>query len=448
MSEPRSATVPQRLWRDIKPTQLGSADGTAGVRVLTDADPGDQPIDADIVILTGTGEAPAPGLAAAHARWHHAVADVVSLGSLAPDSDPGEDTLGLVIDLTRDLTDLGGGIHLAAAEGSIGVRRELLEAAGGIGDAPAHLRRLDVLQRLHNAGAVFVSEPAALAHGPGSGLARAVADGCRSDVPLEFALPEAAGLAAMPPLRSLGSIRRHARPAVAVNLNLAGATPSEAIANLRATLSGRLGDLEARVQGDDLDPAVVTAVDADPRAQVAPSSLADAGCQAPIQITVPPLAALDLRTLADLHELAFAEEAGALHVTVPGASPQEAMIEVVATGAHRRANRLAATSGEDPAAIIGRLYGERWVSGVEVSTRRHGVDEPQVTEHGPLAAATDIDLERKNHLRFRERANDMAERAAILDRRTLAERLKAREVRQAAERIESRLSDLPPRNAP
>nr|MDQ3572744.1 hypothetical protein [Actinomycetota bacterium] len=211
------------------------------------------------------------------------------------------------------------------------------------------------------------------------------------------------------------------------------------LANLDATLAGRLGDLEIRVQGEGLDPAVVAAIDADPRAQAAPSSLADGRCQAPIQITVPPLAALDPRTLADLHELAFAEPAGALHVTVPGATPQEAMIEVVATGALRRADRLAAASGEEPAAIIGRLYGERWVSGVEVSTRRHGVEEPQVTEHGPLAAATDLDLERKNHLRFRDRANDTAERAASLERRTLAERLRAREIRREAERIEERL---------
>ena len=115
------------------------------------------------------------------------------------------------------------------------------------------------------------------------------------------------------------------------------------------------------------------------------------------------------------------------------------MIEVVSTAAWRRAKRLAGATGEAPEQVIGSLFGERWVSGVEVSTRRHGVDEPQVTEHGPLAAATDLDHERNAHLRFRERADDLAERAATLGRRTLAERLRARRERQAAERVEARL---------
>ena len=115
------------------------------------------------------------------------------------------------------------------------------------------------------------------------------------------------------------------------------------------------------------------------------------------------------------------------------------MIEVVATAAWRRAERLAGATDDPPEAVIGRLFGERWMSGVEVSTRAHGVEEPQVTEHGPLAAATDLEHERNAHLRFRERADDLAERAATLAERTLAERLRAREERRAAERAESRL---------
>jgi hypothetical protein len=158
-------------------------------------------------------------------------------------------------------------------------------------------------------------------------------------------------------------------------------------------------------------------------------------------VTLPALASLDARTLGDLHELALGEDVGALHVTVPGAAPQDAMIEVVATAAWRRAERLSSATGEPPEQIIGRLFGERWVSGVEVSTRRHGVDEPQVTEHGPLAAATDLGHERNAHLRFRERATDLEERAATLAQRTLVERLHARAERQAAERVESRLTD-------
>lgn len=62
-----------------------------------------------------------------------------------------------------------------------------------------------------------------------------------------------------------------------------------------------------------------------------------------------------------------------------------------------------------------------------------------MTEHGPLAAATDLKHERSAHLRFRDRANDLAERAGALGRRTLIERLRARAERRRAERIEARL---------
>ncbi len=438
MSALQPATVAQHLWRDIAAQAPAQGDHGNRARLLTDADPSDQAIAEEVVIFLGSGDRPTPGLIEAHLRWHACVADAVSLGTLVPD-DGSDDSLGLILDLTRDLTDLAGGLHLAAAEGSIGVRRELLDAAGGVGNTPAPLRRIDVLQRLHNAGAVFVAEPGAVAHGVGSGLARAVAGSIEQGSALELSHPGEASLAALPPLRRIPSARRHLRPAVAVNLDLSGVPAASAEITLGAALGGSLGDVEVRIQGEHLAPAVLTAIEADPRAGLAPSSLGDPACQSPIQISVPAPARLDPRTLADLHALILAEGVGALHVTVPGATPQDAMIEVVATGAWRRAQRLATVSGEEAPAIMGRLYGERWVSGVEVSTRMHGVEEPQVTEHGPLAAATDPELERANHIRFRERANDMAQRVESFDRKTLAERLRARAVRQEAERVESRL---------
>jgi hypothetical protein len=289
---------------------------------------------------------------------------------------------------------------------------------------------------------VFAADSEALAHGSPGELAATVARSVVAGEPLELALPTAATLVPLPPFREVASARRHTRPALAVNLSVETATPAdEALATIRGALAGRLGDLELRVQVDESHPGfqrISEAVAADPRAGLDASSL-DEATDAPFQVTVPWQAALDPRTLADLHELALGEDAAALHVTVPGEAPQDAMIEVASTAAWRRARRLAAATGEEAEAIIGRLFGERWISGVEVSTRRHGVDEPQVTEHGPLAAATDLEHERNAHLRFRERAEDLAERAATLADRTLAERLRAREERRAAERVEARL---------
>jgi hypothetical protein len=462
---PAPAGVPQGLWRDIEVPPLGELKPEARVSLIADGEPaGLSPDDqtyptelmevvapgtkatGDVVIVLPADAAPTPGLVEAHARWHHAAGDVVSLGPVAPRGGERDAGLGIVRDLTRDLTDLAGGYHLAAADGTIAVGRDLLAEAGGLGDAPGGLRRLDLLYRLHCAGAVFVADPEALVYGAPGELAATVARTVQSGGSLEAELPTAAALVPLPPFREVASARRHTRPALAVNLRVEAATPAdEAIATVRGALGGRMGDLELRVQVEESHLSfdeISRALAADPRAGLDVSSLEEA-TEVPFQVTVPWQAALDPRTLADLHELALGEEAGALHVTVPGEAPQDAMIEVVATAAWRRAQRLFQATGEDTDRIIGRLFGERWISGVEVSTRRHGIDEPQVTEHGPLAAATDLDHERNAHLRFRDRAEDLAERAATLAERTLAERLRAREERRAAERVEARLSGRP-----
>ena len=477
MSEPRPADVLAGHWRDIEVPELGSWEPSERVSVVIDGDdPGlsgatvaglrEQSYPAElieviepessaepsgsVVVLVAAGAVPDREFVEAHARWHHAVADAVSFGALEPAAEePGQavEPLELVCDLTRDLTDPMGGHHLAGAEGSVGVRGKLLGDAGGLAESRASggtaLARLDLAHRLHCAGAVFVAEPRARASGRPIGIAAAVAAACKDGESLELRMPQASALVALPPFREPGAARRHERAALAVNVDAGDAKPDEVLATLAGVLRGHMGDIEVRVQISDSHPAharVAAAVAADPRASLGGSSLVD-GTDAPFQATVPAVAIVDPRTIADLHELALREDAGALHVTVPGMRPQEAMIEVVATAAWRRASRLAEATGEDRAAILGRLYGERWVSGVEVSTRRHGIAEPQVTEHGPLAKATDLGHERNAHLRFRERAEDMAERAATQAQRTLTERLRAREERKAAERIEARLGE-------
>ena len=471
MSAPEPASVAADHWRDIEVPELGSWAPRERVTVLIDGDAGqsgptvaalrEQSYPAElidvvepeasrepgdgVVILVAAGVVPAREFVEAHARWHHAVADAVSFGPLEPGDPATPEPLGLVIDLTRDLTDPAGGYHLAAAEGSVAMRAELLREAGGPGDAPNAVRRLDLAHRLLAAGAVFAAEPEARARGKAPGLAAAVARACESGKSLELDLPAAAALVALPPFRDPASPRRHTRAALAVNVRVDEADTDEAVATITGALRGHMGDIELRVQVPDAHPGrerIAAAVGADPRASLGPSTL-DEPCEAPFQVTVPTAAMLDPRTVADLHELALGEDVGALHVTVPGTRPQDAMIEVVSTAAWRRSQRLARATGEPAAEILGRLYGERWVSGVEVSTRRHGIEEPQVTEHGPLAKATDLGHERNAHLRFRERAEDMAVRAAALAERTLVERLRARAERQAAERVESRLSDNP-----
>src|SRR5215211_953468 len=194
----------------------------------------------------------------------------------------------------------------------------------------------------------------------------------------------------------------------------------------------------ARPPGDRLGDPASAAADRDPRARIAPPST-EGFCASPFQVLIPAVARPDRRTVADLHRLLVAEGVGALHVTVPGAPPQDTMIEAIASGALARASRVAEASGEAPEMVLGNLFGERWLSGVEVSVRRHGVEEPHVTEHGPLSAATDVEHERIQHLRFRDRADDLEAQADAQAAKVLAERLRVRKERRRAERLEAKL---------
>jgi hypothetical protein len=428
--------------------------------------------EGDLLMLLGPGTIPCADHLAAHARWHQAAADAVSLSPAKPIDgaglDPGvlqpgggatlaalleprragEDPFGLVLDLTADLTDLQGGLFLAAALGTLGVRRETYLAAGGAAsdDLPAPLRRLDLAYRLSCHGALFAPETSAPAWTvtgrDETELAGAIAAAAIAGRTLELDHPEAASLVPLAPFRPTGSPRRFRRPALTIDLDVGGEPASEVLATIEPVLGGRLGDLELRIQVDDGHPEreALAAAAGDPRATIGPPSTG-AFCESPFQVLLPAVALPDRRTIADLHSLLVVEGVGALHVTVPGAPPDETMIEAVATGPLARARRVATATGEETEVALGRLFGERWVSGVEVSVRRHGVEEPHVTEHGPLAAATDAEHERIQHLRFRDRADDLDVKTAAQARRVIAERLRTREERLRAEQLEARLRE-------
>jgi hypothetical protein len=432
---------------------------------------GEREPEGDVIVLLEAGAIPSPDFVAAHARWHGAVVDAVSLGPVLRIDPKGldrsalerglgaeplaaalrerlideDDPFDLIGDLTRSYTDVADGLVVAGGLGSLGVRRETVQAAGGRGEQPSPLHRLDLAQRLQCYGAVFAPEPRAaawVADGRASAeLARAATAAATGGERLEVRHPEAASIVALPPFRTVASPRRYRRPAVVVNVDAGGSDAAGVAATIAPLLGGVLGDLELRLQVPEDHPErgeLARLVADDPRARIAPSSLAGF-CDSPFQVTVPAEALPDSRTLADLHRLAIGEGAGAMHVTVPGAPPQDVMIEVVASGAWERARRIADRRGEAVEVVLGQVFGERWVSGVEVNVRAHGVDEPHVTEHGPLAAATDLRRERVQHLRFRSRADDLERATRSIADRVIAERLRARSDRRYANRLEARL---------
>ena len=96
------ADVTQGLWRDIDVADPGALEAEARVSVVALGDPApglaealgaqtypadlielaDGEPEGDLVIFLPAGARPEPDLVAAHARWHHAASDVVSLGSV------------------------------------------------------------------------------------------------------------------------------------------------------------------------------------------------------------------------------------------------------------------------------------------------------------------------------------------------------------------------------
>jgi hypothetical protein len=433
------------------------------------ADDGERVPAGEVLIFVTAGAVPGPSMVEAHVRWHLAVADAVTAGPMRPldptglaagrvheaaaagevatvfDSRPGEgpEPLGLLEDLTRGLTEFDQGLYRAAALGNVGMRHATYAAIGGESAEPGgHLRRLDRAQRLACFGAVFVPEPAAVCWAAHAATLAAVArldPHARTDPHSARAPIGAAALIPAPPFRRLASPRRFRRPAMIVNLDAAGATAGELCAAIETIVDGRCGDLELRVQLASEHPeraAIEAAVAADERIVLGGRST-ESFCASPVQVMMPGVVMPDRRTLGDLCELVISERVGAIRVTVPGVHPDEAMVYAYASGPLARARRVATITGEPLDQALIRLFGERWMSGVEVSLRPHGVDEAEITEHGLLAPATDLDEERTKHLRYRRLAHELATRAAIQDKRVVKERLRVRAARTRADRVEA-----------
>jgi hypothetical protein len=423
----------------------------------------------EVLIFVTAGAVPGPSMIEAHVRWHLAVADAVTVGPMRPldpagldgaqvrdaaaagelatalDARAGEgpEPLSLMDDLTRGLTEFDLGLYRAAALGNVGMRRATLAAIGGESAEPGgHLRRLDRAQRLACFGAVFVPEPAAVCWATHAAALVAVArldPSAPTDSDSAGAPIGATELIPAAPFRQLPSPRRLRRPAVVVNLDAAGATADELRHAIETIVDGRCGDLELRVQlaSDHPERSAIEAVVAADERIVFGERSTESFCASPVQVTMPGVVMPDPRTIADLCELVISERVGVIRVTVPGVPPAEAMVHAYASGPLARASRVARSTGEPLDQVLIHLFGERWMSGVEVSLRPHGVDEAEITEHGLLAPATDLDEERTKHLRYRRLSSELATRAAVQDRRLVKERLRVRAARLRAERAEA-----------
>jgi hypothetical protein len=440
----------------------------------------------ELAVFLAAGAIPAPQCLAAHARWHETVSDAVTVGrsrridahsasaerlaagapadELQALADDGEAAaLEAFLAATRSLTERRADLFRVAAGQNVAVRSALLAE---LGEARAphdpRLWRLDLAYRLEQAGCVFVPEAEAESfhHYPQANWLEAE--------PQRASDQRSASLIPLPGFRPPGGGRLRERPALAVAVK---AQPDEPAAEILQTvdclLAGRLSDLRLSLELADDHPAraeLAAACAADPRVALQRPGQA-AVADAPYQVRWPALAVADERTLSDLYELIAEEGVGALHVTVPGRldrflgeRPRLAerawrgpTVEVAATGPLARARRLASSSDSspdsrsaDPTLLLGSLFGERWVSGVEVGVHRRGAPAPEAGERHRLPPAADLAHERAEHLRHRARAATNQARSHRQAQRAVRERLRASNERLRAERLEARLARVSP----
>ena len=465
-------------------TMVRPADGAADDRALADAAGG------EVVLFLAAEALPVRAFLEAHARWHHAVSDAVSIGIVEPgdpgDADPARlreaaraDALGDVVSMrgdhpgrgalqaylesTGDLTAPVPGLFRVAAQRNVALRAETYRAAGALRDVgDPELARLDLAYRLHAFGAVFAPEREAVAYGSetGDGLAvpapPAPAAGAAAGAPGERVDPRLVELIPVPGFRPRRPGRIHRRPALVVNVAVGDRGADEALEAVDAVLSGRFTDLEVRLQvpeGSQDRQALEEALADEPRASVA----AGAGvCESPHQVTMPLEAVPDERTFERVHAMVWEKGIGALRLRVPrragrggrvaGALGRGTTLEVVATGPLARARRIASHYGGEERAILRDLFGERRIGGSGVRVGRRGAREGTGRDEGDIAPEADLARERAEHLRHRARAATNQARADRQAQRVVRERMKARQETARADRLQAQLARVSPRH--
>lgn len=356
----------------------------------------------ELLILLDADMIPAPWQVEAHARWHHTARDLVTLGwrvhldvdglsaedvaSAARSGSPddmaaafGERELGGVqwiegfVERTRQLTTQRPDHFRIFTGGNSGMSTEMWREAGGMHVFGVRgIEDTELAYRLSNLGAVFVPVPDAMNwhQGPSYFQTERKAQAKHERVPLLANYVPIGGF------RSTSGGRSYAVPALALIIPVGDTPPAGVVELVDAAFAGSFQDIsvtllvapdyaEAKFLRDSFasDHRVTVAAD-DGRP---PYELVG---DTPVFVVLPPEAVPGHETLAGIFSRLTAATIGALHLTVPGCHPRRAMLHAYATGASRRAARIAADTDADWEATVGTVFGETWAAGVDVGVKQ------------------------------------------------------------------------------
>ena len=269
----------------------------------------------DIILFLDSDSMPEAGWLAAHARWHHYVSDVLTIGfrahasadhvspdavrrrqgtlqALFPNRAPGPVPVDrrLYMLRTNDMTTRSDDLFQAIIGGNFGIGRDFYWQAGGHDESFERYGWEDneFCYRVYNRGGLFAPVRDALVWHQG-GHPQNDPDKRRS---LRLQMGKAGNLIAHPLFRGVNSRRVYAVPQYVVTID-AGDSPAEAVIEVAGNiLADRTYDLVARIEMGDDDPERLAWLQdvfgADPRVRLAPAAAAlDEFPASPFHISMP-----------------------------------------------------------------------------------------------------------------------------------------------------------------
>ena len=290
-----------------------------------------------------------------------------TLNALLESRDPeGVEWIDKFLERTDDLTVPRLDPFRAFAGGNFAVRAETYRAVRGIRDFEIRgVEDIELGYRLFNYGAVFIPEPLAMSWHQGNSFFK----GSDAEAGKHTRAPVMANYIPVGRFRPTDTQRTFAVPCFSVRLRVRDES-STAIVELVDALLTSYGDLETRVilDPDYPDPGFLErAFTAEPRVSLVDATDEEhSALESPFLVMWPTDAMPGSATFPAILERMTAEPQGALHLTVPGEPPLGATIDVLSTGAAARAGRVASRNGGDVDATLGQLFGERWVSGIDI----------------------------------------------------------------------------------